>query len=164
MSWRPMQAPLTVGSKRHAIDGKRCGDWVCGLARQDGGAFLTRDGVRSRRDDGGCRKVVALRPTPNYPCGSAACARHSFAAVCIFVVPAQAGARRAENARRAGPKERAKRVTQLRQSPLVAISRTGRLRGGRFDVLPAAESLFFCWPKRKVTQRKWPSEPRLLAI
>ena len=34
--------------------------------------------------------------------------------------------------------------------------RTGRLRSGRFDGLPAAESLFFCWPKRKVTQRKWP--------
>src|SRR5579859_2334561 len=31
-----------------------------------------------------------------------------------------------------------------------------RLRGGRFDRLPALESLFFCWPKRKVTQRKWP--------
>ncbi len=36
-----------------------------------------------------------------------------------------------------------------------------RLRGGRFDRLPTLESLFFCWPKRKVTQRKWPE--RLVA-
>jgi len=39
-----------------------------------------------------------------------------------------------------------------------------RLRGGRFDRLPPLESLFFCWPKRKVTQRKWPSGQRLIAF
>jgi len=38
-----------------------------------------------------------------------------------------------------------------------------RLRGGRFDRLPPLESLFSCWPKRKVTQREWPSEQRLAA-
>jgi len=38
-----------------------------------------------------------------------------------------------------------------------------RLRGGRFDRLPPLESLFFCWPKRKVTQREWPSEQGLAA-
>ena len=27
-----------------------------------------------------------------------------------------------------------------------------------------AESLFSCWPKRKVTQREWPSEPELIAL
>jgi len=31
-----------------------------------------------------------------------------------------------------------------------ALPRPGRLRGGRFDRLPPLESLFFCWPKRKV--------------
>ena len=40
----------------------------------------------------------------------------------------------------------------------VALPRSGRLRSGRFDRLPPLESLFFCWPKRKVTQRKWPLE------
>ncbi|MET3653812.1 hypothetical protein ABIC75_003549 [Dyella japonica] len=39
-----------------------------------------------------------------------------------------------------------------------AISPACRLRSGRFDRLPPLESLFFCWPKRKVTQRKWPLE------
>jgi len=41
--------------------------------------------------------------------------------------------------------------------------RPGRLRGGRFDRLPPLESLFSCWPKRKVTQRKWPPEQGLAA-
>src|SRR5579859_252353 len=36
------------------------------------------------------------------------------------------------------------------------LSPACRLRSGRFDRLPTLESLFFCWPKRKVTQRKWP--------
>jgi len=48
--------------------------------------------------------------------------------------------------------------------PYAGVPRPGRLRGGRFDRLPPLESLFFCWPKRKVTQRKWPSEQRLAAL
>jgi hypothetical protein len=55
----------------------------------------------------------------------------------MFAVPAQAG-------------------TQWRQFSDVAISPECRLRGERFDLLPELELLFFCWPKRKVTQRKWP--------
>ena len=47
-------------------------------------------------------------------------------------------------------------VIQFRLSSIVALPRSGRLRSGRFDRLPPLESLFFCWPKRKVTQRKWP--------
>jgi hypothetical protein len=41
-------------------------------------------------------------------------------------------------------------------SPDRAFPLEGCLRGARFDRLPTLESLFFCWPKRKVTQRKWP--------
>ena len=37
-------------------------------------------------------------------------------------------------------------------------------RGGRFDRLPPTESLFFCWPKRKVTQRKWPDNARSIVL
>jgi len=40
----------------------------------------------------------------------------------------------------------------------MALPPACRLRRGRFDRLPPLESLFFCWPKRKVTQRKWPEE------
>jgi len=47
--------------------------------------------------------------------------------------------------------------------PCAAIPPACRLRGGRFDRLPPLESLFFCWPKRKVTQRKWPEEQGLAA-
>src|SRR6202012_4924662 len=45
------------------------------------------------------------------------------------------------------------------------LSQGCRLRSGRFDRLPTLKSLFFCWPKRKVTQRKWPleREPRSIA-
>ena len=36
------------------------------------------------------------------------------------------------------------------------LPRPGRLRSGRFTRLPASESLFLCWPKVKVTKKKWP--------
>jgi hypothetical protein len=41
---------------------------------------------------------------------------------------------------------------------VVASPPACRLRGGRFERLPPLESLFSCWPKRKVTQREWPQE------
>jgi hypothetical protein len=47
----------------------------------------------------------------------------------LFVIPAQAG-------------------IQWRQSSIVAMSPACRLRGGRFDCLPAAESLFFACSKK----------------
>ena len=55
-------------------------------------------------------------------------------------------------------KARPWRVMLARAGPVlcrlvVALSPGCRLRSGRFDRLPALESLFFCWPKRKVTQR-----------
>jgi len=39
---------------------------------------------------------------------------------------------------------------------MVAIPRPGRLRSGRSVRLPAPGSLFLCWPKAKVTKKKWP--------
>jgi hypothetical protein len=47
---------------------------------------------------------------------------------------------------------------------VVALRPECRLRGGRFDRLPPLESLFFCWPKRKVTQRKWPDNARSIVL
>ena len=56
-------------------------------------------------------------------------------------------------------------VVEIRPGPSVAVFPPGcRLRSGRFDRLPPLESLFSCWPKRKVTQREWPLEPGLVAL
>jgi hypothetical protein len=40
-------------------------------------------------------------------------------------------------------------------SLIVAFPRSGRLRSGRFDLLPPLESLFFAGPK-KSNPKKWP--------